>query len=81
MEKQGRINLGDKLHRVTVRFNDKQFSYLTTMCDTLGVSVSEFLRMSVNAMIYSDREIAEKKYKDKEDLGRANDKQNIDDKL
>lgn len=79
MEKQGRMNLGDKLHRVTVRFNDRQFDYLTTMCDTLGVSVSEYLRMSVNAMMYSDKQIAKIRLEEKEEKGRGNDKQNIND--
>lgn len=77
MEKQGRMNLGDKLHRVTVRFNDRQFDYLTTMCDTLGVSVSEYLRMSVNAMMYSDKQIAKIRLEEKEEKGRGNDKQNF----
>lgn len=79
MEKQGRMNLGDKLHRVTVRFNDRQFDYLTTMCDTLGVSVSEYLRMSVNAMMYSDKQIAKIRLEEKEEKGRGNDKQNFND--
>lgn len=89
-KKQGSVQLGDKLHRVTVRFNDRQFDYLTLMSDVLDVSISEFLRMSVNAMIYADKNtpkatelknVVKTTEKESEVAGRENDKTNIHDKL
>lgn len=44
------VNLGDKYeHRVTLRLNDNQFNYVCQCSEILGVSPSEFLRMSINA--------------------------------
>lgn len=42
-------NLGDKYsHRVTVRLNDDQFKFLIDVSEILGVSPSEYIRMTVN---------------------------------
>lgn len=44
------VNLGDKYtHRVTLRLNDEQFTYICECSTILGVSPSDFLRMSINA--------------------------------
>lgn len=48
------VNLGDKYnHRVTLRLNDDQFEYVCECSNMLGVSPSEFLRMSINAGMYA----------------------------
>lgn len=67
----------DKLHRVTVRFNDKQFEYLTTQAEILDVSVSEYIRMVINGTMYVSQN-AKMTLDEKEDKGRENDKSNID---
>lgn len=42
-------NLGDKYtHRVTLRLNDEQYKFLIDVSEILGVSPSDYLRMSVN---------------------------------
>lgn len=44
------VNLGDKYtHRVTLRLSDEQFEFLLSVSEILGVSPSEYLRMSINS--------------------------------
>lgn len=44
-----KVNLGDKYtHRVTLRLNDEQYDFLIKVSNILGVSPSDYLRMSVN---------------------------------
>lgn len=71
----------DKSNRITLRLNDKQFEFVKSCADMLGVSPSEFLRMVVNSSMASaaanltnfcDDSIS------KGGLGRENDKANID---
>ena len=43
-------NLGDKYtHRVTLRLNDDQYNWLIEVSKVLGVTPSDYLRMSVNS--------------------------------
>lgn len=44
------INLGDKYtHRITLRLNDDQYNWLIDVSKVLGVTPSDYLRMSVNS--------------------------------
>lgn len=43
----------DKHNRITLRLNDDQFSFVKSQADQLGVSPSDFLRMVVNASMFS----------------------------
>lgn len=46
----GNKNLGDKFqHRVTLRLTDEQYEFLINVSSVLGVSPSDYIRMSVNA--------------------------------
>jgi len=43
------VNLGDKYtHRVTLRFNEEQYDFLIKVSGILGISPSDYLRMTVN---------------------------------
>ena len=43
-------NLGDPYtHRLTLRLSDKQMDFLKSVSDIMGVSPSEYLRMTINA--------------------------------
>lgn len=43
-------NLGDKYtHRVTLRLNEEQYEFLIKVSSILGVSPSDYLRMTVNS--------------------------------
>lgn len=44
-----KVNMGDKYtHRITLRVNDDQFGFLTSMSEMLGVTPSDYIRMAVN---------------------------------
>lgn len=44
------VNLGDKYtHRVTLRINEEQYEFLIKVSSILGVSPSDYLRMTVNS--------------------------------
>lgn len=44
------INLGDKYnHRVTLRLTDDQYNWLIEVSKLLGVTPSEYMRMSINS--------------------------------
>lgn len=44
------VNLGDKYtHRVTLRLNEEQYDFLIKVSGILGISPSDYLRMTVNA--------------------------------
>lgn len=45
----------DKSHRITLRVNDEQFSFVKESSDLLGVSPSDFLRMVVNMTMASSK--------------------------
>ena len=47
-------NLGDPYtHRLTLRLSDKQMDFLRSVSDIMGVSPSEYLRMTINAAAVS----------------------------
>lgn len=47
-------NLGDPYtHRLTLRLSDKQMDFLKSVSDIMGVSPSEYLRMTINAAAVS----------------------------
>lgn len=55
------VNLGDKYtHRVTLRLNDDQYNWLIEVANVLGVTPSDYLRMSVNTGMVVTKEAAEK---------------------
>ena len=70
----------DKLNRITLRLNERQFGFVKAQADILGVSPSEFLRMVVNASLATSKEI-EKRKKSEEGNGRENDKAGINDSV
>lgn len=82
----------NKAVRVTLRLTQKQFDFVKSNADLLGVSPSEFLRMVVNMTMATTKGIAtnpkagavtsEAAYdalKEMEGLGRENDKADIND--
>lgn len=62
----------DKRQRITLRLSDEQFNAVKTKCEVLGITPSDFIRMLINAVVYSDRKIAQPITE--EVLGRENDK-------
>lgn len=47
-------NLGDPYnHRLTLRLTDKQMNFLKDLSDIMGVSPSEYLRMTINTAAVS----------------------------
>lgn len=47
-------NLGDPYtHRLTLRLSDKQMDFLRSVSDIMGVSPSEYIRMTINAAAVS----------------------------
>jgi len=43
------VNLGEKYtHRVTLRLNEEQYDFLIKVSGILGISPSDYLRMTVN---------------------------------
>lgn len=43
----------DKTQRITLRLNEQQFAFVGTICEALGVSPSEYLRMMINLAMSS----------------------------
>lgn len=55
------VNLGDKYtHRVTLRLNDDQYNWLIEVANILGVTPSDYLRMSVNTGMVVTKDAQEK---------------------
>lgn len=67
----------DKSNRITLRLNDRQFAFVKTSADLLGVSPSDFLRMVINASMKTQGEKINAMTKGAK--GRENDAANIDD--
>ena len=75
------VNLGDKYtHRVTLRLNDDQYNWLIEVANVLGVTPSDYLRMSVNTGMVVTKE-AEAKQKAEEVGTNENVKTDKHDKL
>ncbi len=44
------MNLGSNYnHRITLRLNEEQYGFILKVSDILGVSPSDYLRMSINS--------------------------------
>lgn len=71
---------GDKTTRITLRLNEAQFTFVKDFSDTLGVSPSEFLRMTINSAMATQKAIADRSLKVSFDggQGRENDKADSD---
>lgn len=49
-----KVNLGDKYtHRLTLRLTDGQMDFLAKVSEILGVTPSDYIRMSLNAGMVS----------------------------
>ena len=67
----------DKQTRITLRLSEKQFDFVKSNADVMGVSPSEFLRIVINATM-STQKIKIENINNEEVLGRANDKTGCD---
>jgi len=51
-----KVNLGDKYtHRITLRLNDDQYDFIIKVSELLGVSPSDYIRMTVNTGMIATR--------------------------
>ena len=66
----------DKQTRITLRLSEKQFDFVKSNAEIMGVSPSEFLRIVINATM-STQKIKIENINNEEVLGRENDKTNI----
>lgn len=59
------VNMGDKYeHRLTLRLTDKQFDFIVACAELLGVSPSEYIRMSINAhLVAYEKELIDNAHK------------------
>lgn len=72
----------NKRNRVTVRLNDEQMECIASKSTILGISPSDFIRMLINSLIYTERNAGKvadiltqpNEAKALEVLGRENDK-------
>ena len=67
----------DKQTRITLRLSEKQFDFVKSNADVMGVSPSEFLRIVINATM-STQKIKIENINNEEVLGRENDKTDCD---
>lgn len=65
----------DKQTRITLRLSEKQFDFVKSNAEIMGVSPSEFLRIVINATMATQK-IKIENINNEEVLGRANDKTN-----
>lgn len=50
------VNMGDKYtHRITLRLNDEQFEFVTSVSELLGVSPSDYVRMCINTGLVTQK--------------------------
>lgn len=63
----------NKPHSIHLRLTEEQYDYCKWNADLLGVGVSEFLRMTVNALVVSSEKLKQIKLGD---LGNANNTSN-----
>lgn len=69
----------DKSQRITLRLNQRQFDFVKSSADIMGVSPSEFLRIVVNTAMMANQKVELSAKLRKEGLGRENDKTDLDD--
>lgn len=57
----GNVNLGSNYtHRITLRLNDEQYDFIIKVANLLGVSPSDYVRMSINTgMVAMKNDISE----------------------
>lgn len=67
----------DKSHRITLRLNEEQFSFVKDQSDMLDVSPSDFLRMVINASLATSKKVSQK-FNERIGSGRENDETNLD---
>lgn len=67
----------DKQTRITLRLSEKQFDFVKSNAEIMGVSPSEFLRIVINATM-STQKIKIENINDEGVLGRENDKTDSD---
>lgn len=67
----------DKQTRITLRLSEKQFDFVKSNADVMGVSPSEFLRIVINATMATQK-IKIENINDEGVLGRENDKTDCD---
>lgn len=74
----------DKTHRITLRLNEEQHSFVCENAEMLGVSPSDFLRMVINASLATVKKAASRLERASDNLinsesegqGRENDEAN-----
>ncbi len=66
----------DKQTRITLRLSEKQFDFVKSNADVMGVSPSEFLRIVINSTMATQK-IKIENINSVEVLGRENDKTNF----
>lgn len=69
----------DKSQRITLRLNQRQFDFVKSSADIMGVSPSEFLRIVVNTAMMANQKVELSAKLRKDGLGRENDKTDLDD--
>lgn len=69
----------DKQTRITLRLTDKQFDFVKSNAEIMGVSPSEFLRIVISATMSTQKIKIENI--NEEVLGRENDKTDFNNKL
>lgn len=69
----------DKALRITLRLNERQFDFVKSNADIMGVSPSEFLRIVINTTMSATKQIQNRiDIKKGEVFGRENDKTDSD---
>lgn len=62
-------------HKVTLRLNEQQFDFITQVSQVLGVSPSEYIRMTINAgmVAMASGEVSSELNEVKEKVGMSNE--------
>lgn len=47
--------IGNKINRITIRLNQRQYDYLKGTADTYGISPSQFLRLVIDQVYYKNK--------------------------
>ncbi len=69
----------DKRQRITVRVNVPQFEYIREKSEMMGVSPSEFIRITINGLMFTEKRLSDKMDEKIQEMkgtkGRENDKE------
>lgn len=68
----------DKKTRITVRLSEEQFQCVKVKADILGISPSDFIRMLVNSVLYTEKLNGKPEERLIGGIRRENDKANLD---